>query len=379
MSQRRLKGETPRFRFLRPRTILYAGVLAACQRDHAVQLFDPPHPGPGRAARPQSGFCHLGRWRGSQRLHSEVDEPRGEARASSTSRSPGSRPAMSRSSAFGKVVLPAALQVDPDKVRTLRVLITVARPNLRSGPQTGLILAHRSARMRPAHGRHGFRSGGAPMNRALTGRGVLLWLVGFLRHHFRHQCLFHHDRGRNPSAARTSRSPIFRVSNITTRWPGARAEKTGLAAQPSPPRACHPAMSASPWTLSQAQTVRRKLEPALAGELRHPADENRDRTLDLKETAPGRYQADLANVSAGSWDVMVSSGAKDAPFEAVAGCGCHDGAMLGTAPTDLADDLSRYVHLRDDGVFQFEVAVKGRALRQLHRQDRSRGGGRWRA
>ncbi|MGZ5920513.1 MAG: heavy metal translocating P-type ATPase [Rhizomicrobium sp.] len=36
------------------------------------------------------------------------------------------------------------------------------------------------------------------------------------------------------------------------------------------------------------------------------------------------------------------------------------GAMtLALRPTDLADDLSRYIHRRDDGVFQFEVAVKG--------------------
>src|SRR5450631_1810827 len=28
-------------------------------------------------------------------------------------------------------------------------------------------------------------------------------------------------------------------------------------------------------------------------------------------------------------------------------------------PADMADDLSRYVHTSDDGLFQFEVAVKG--------------------
>ena len=36
---------------------------------------------------------------------------------------------------LGKVRLPAKVSVEPDKVRTLRVLVTVARPQLKSGSQ----------------------------------------------------------------------------------------------------------------------------------------------------------------------------------------------------------------------------------------------------
>jgi len=55
----------------------------------------------------------------------------------------------------------------------------------------------------------------------------------------------------------------------------------------------------------------------LHGELRHPADENKDRELTLKETRPGLYQADLSGVASGSWDVLVGNADKAAPFEAV--------------------------------------------------------------
>jgi nitrogen fixation protein FixH len=55
----------------------------------------------------------------------------------------------------------------------------------------------------------------------------------------------------------------------------------------------------------------------LHGELRHPADENKDRELTLKETRPGLYQADLSGIASGSWDVLVGNADKAAPFEAV--------------------------------------------------------------
>ena len=54
---------------------------------------------------------------------------------------------------------------------------------------------------------------------------------------------------------------------------------------------------------------------ALEGELRHPADENRDRGLHFRETAPGNYRAELTGISAGNWDVQVKDGS-GAPFEA---------------------------------------------------------------
>ena len=56
----------------------------------------------------------------------------------------------------------------------------------------------------------------------------------------------------------------------------------------------------------------------LAAELRHPADENRDRVLRIVSAGGGRYWADAGNVSAGVWDVLLSSADKHVPFEATA-------------------------------------------------------------
>jgi nitrogen fixation protein FixH len=54
----------------------------------------------------------------------------------------------------------------------------------------------------------------------------------------------------------------------------------------------------------------------LKGELRHPADENRDRPLVLNPVAPGLYQAEIDRVTPGAWDAVLQ--AQDgAPFEVV--------------------------------------------------------------
>jgi nitrogen fixation protein FixH len=54
----------------------------------------------------------------------------------------------------------------------------------------------------------------------------------------------------------------------------------------------------------------------LDGELRHPADENRDRTMHFVERSEGDYQAQLSGVSAGAWDIVISTPADAVPFEA---------------------------------------------------------------
>lgn len=57
-------------------------------------------------------------------------------------------------------------------------------------------------------------------------------------------------------------------------------------------------------------------ESGLAGELRHPADENRDHVLRFVQAAPGVYQATADQVAPGAWDVVVQSRAATTPFEA---------------------------------------------------------------
>lgn len=54
----------------------------------------------------------------------------------------------------------------------------------------------------------------------------------------------------------------------------------------------------------------------LQGELRHPADENRDRSLKLREVSPGSYQAYLSGIHPGRWDILIQTARNDVPFEA---------------------------------------------------------------
>ena len=54
----------------------------------------------------------------------------------------------------------------------------------------------------------------------------------------------------------------------------------------------------------------------LYGELRHPADEGRDRTLVLEKVQPGLYRAHVTKISRGAWDVVVSTSSDQQPFEA---------------------------------------------------------------
>ena len=54
----------------------------------------------------------------------------------------------------------------------------------------------------------------------------------------------------------------------------------------------------------------------LTGELRHPMDETRDHALNLVKVRAGEYQADVADVGPGTWDVVVKTSADTTPFEA---------------------------------------------------------------
>ncbi len=54
----------------------------------------------------------------------------------------------------------------------------------------------------------------------------------------------------------------------------------------------------------------------LLGQLEHPSDEVRDRSLHLVEVRAGEYEADLAGVSPGAWDVIVTTPEHAIPFEA---------------------------------------------------------------
>ncbi|HUO03154.1 MAG TPA: FixH family protein [Rhizomicrobium sp.] len=54
---------------------------------------------------------------------------------------------------------------------------------------------------------------------------------------------------------------------------------------------------------------------SLHGELRHPSDEGRDQSASLKESAPGRYEAVVNGIAPGAWDFVAVTGARQPPFE----------------------------------------------------------------
>jgi len=131
---RRLRGEKPRFRFVRPRTVLYAVVLAvvgcvmvyslATRRSLDLDVLRDRNPNfvslSGGAVR--NGY--------TLKLMNRFDRPR-ELYLDVT----GIKAKAVNVIGVGDVHLPVKLAVEADKVRALRVLITVAPENLRSGNQ----------------------------------------------------------------------------------------------------------------------------------------------------------------------------------------------------------------------------------------------------
>ena len=55
---------------------------------------------------------------------------------------------------------------------------------------------------------------------------------------------------------------------------------------------------------------------AMAGQLRHPADEERDVAVKFHQAGPGLFVADLKGVNRGYWDVVTHSATPRTPFDA---------------------------------------------------------------
>lgn len=152
------------------------------------------------------------------------------------------------------------------------------------------------------------------MTMHLTGRGVLIWLFGFF------------------GVIIAMNAYFITVSSRTFR--GEDEQKPYLqGVEYNQTLARHAEQTALGWTAAitaarlpggdvriEIQMRDKAGKPvsggALAGELRHPADENRDRVLHLVQTEPGIYQARLSQVSPGMWDVLVHASSAQSPFDA---------------------------------------------------------------
>ena len=152
------------------------------------------------------------------------------------------------------------------------------------------------------------------MKRELTGRGVLIWLIGFFvvimavnfAFIFVSVDTFRGEDEQKPylQGIEYNATLAHRAAQARLGW-HAEISATRLASGQVRVLVSLRDASGSPHALAAA-----------SAELRHPSDENRDRTLALTPTSPGRYVADAGGVPSGAWDVVITGRAHDAPFEA---------------------------------------------------------------
>jgi nitrogen fixation protein FixH len=151
------------------------------------------------------------------------------------------------------------------------------------------------------------------MTRPLTGRGVLLWLGGFFA------CViavnvFYIVISVDTFRGEDEQKPYLQgVAYNRTLARRAEQARLGWRATIAAVR-----LADGHVRLDIGLSGLGKAAPALTAELRHPSDENRDRTLRVVAVGPGRYRADAGAIGAGAWDVILTSSDDRMPFEATA-------------------------------------------------------------
>jgi len=151
------------------------------------------------------------------------------------------------------------------------------------------------------------------MTGTLTGRGVLLWLAGFFGIIFATNAIFITEAVKTFRGEDEQRPYLQGVAyNRTLEH---RAEQARLGWQAS--ITARHTMSGKVRVVVQLQQRNGapQTQASLTGEMRHPTDENRDRPLLFSEMSPGVYQAELAGIARGNWDVLVSNQGQE-PFQA---------------------------------------------------------------
>lgn len=151
------------------------------------------------------------------------------------------------------------------------------------------------------------------MTKTLTGRSVLLYLAGFFGFIFVTNAIFITEAVKTFRGEDEQLPYLQGVAYNQTLAHRARQAKLGWQASIAAQR------TAAGKVLVTVALNQRDGAPedraSLDGELRHPADENRDRALHFAQVTPGLYRAELAGVAPGNWDVLVSNKGAD-PFQA---------------------------------------------------------------
>jgi nitrogen fixation protein FixH len=150
----------------------------------------------------------------------------------------------------------------------------------------------------------------------LTGRGVLLMLVGFFGVIIATNAIFITAAVRTFRGEDEAKPYLQGIEYNQTLARRAEQRKLGWQASFGDKRLPTGAVL---LTIDVAQPNGKAPKGlVLTGELRHPADEHRDRVLRFAEIRPGHFETVLQDVSPGHWQMVVSN-SQNEPFQAERG------------------------------------------------------------
>lgn len=153
------------------------------------------------------------------------------------------------------------------------------------------------------------------MTGKLTGGGVLLWLIGFFGVIIAINVYFITASVITFRGEDEQKPYLQGIEYNQTLERRAEQEKLNWNATISASRLKSGAVRVT-VTIADARGLP-QTRVKLSGELRHPADENRDHAIVLHEAGGGRYETDVRGVAPGAWDVIVESASRSRPFEAI--------------------------------------------------------------
>lgn len=152
------------------------------------------------------------------------------------------------------------------------------------------------------------------MSGRLTGRGVLVWLVAFFGIVIAVNSYFIAVSSRTFSGE-DEQKPYLQGENFN-RMLARHAEQAALGWKAAIGASRLANGEVRIYIEMQDRAGRPVAKAGLVGELRHPTNENRDRSLQLTELRPGFYQGQLAGVSTGYWEVLIYAAGDRIPFDA---------------------------------------------------------------
>ena len=151
------------------------------------------------------------------------------------------------------------------------------------------------------------------MTGTLSGRGVLVWLLGFFGIIIAVNVWFIMASVRTFSGEDEQKPYLQGVEYNQTLARRAIQQTLNWHATVTPRRLSDEAVRISLLVRRADGTPIPGL--SLHGELRHPSDEGRDRSVLLQETMPGRYEATVKGIGRGAWDFAAQTTPNQPPFE----------------------------------------------------------------